>query len=89
MSNRYHDSLTTFAIAEDGRLSWVENVPIGVKTPRGFGIDPSGRWLIAAGQDDDRIVVFRLDPTTGKAIQTDQAAEVGSPACVQFAPAGK
>ena len=86
VSNRGHNSLTTFAIGADGRLTWVDNVPSGVQTPRDFTIDPSGRWLIAAGQDDNRIVVFKVDQATGKVKLTDQAADVGSPVCVVFAP---
>ena len=28
------------------------------KTPRNFGIDPTGRYLIAANQDSNSLVVF-------------------------------
>ncbi|MEM7233511.1 MAG: beta-propeller fold lactonase family protein, partial [Planctomycetota bacterium] len=29
-------------------------------TPRGFGIDARGRFLVAAGQSSNRLVVFRV-----------------------------
>lgn len=86
VSNRGHDSLTAFAIAGDGRLSWIENASSEVKFPRSFSIDPTGKWLIAAGQKDDRIAVFRIDQDTGKLTPTGQTAPVGSPMCVVFAP---
>lgn len=86
VSNRGHDSLTVFAIAEDGRLSWVDNGPCRVRFPRSFALDPTGKWLIAAGQNDDRIAVLKIDPTTGKLTPTDQSAQVGSPMCVLFGP---
>ena len=57
VSNRTHDTLAVFDIAADGRLTLIENAPAGVKVPRGFDLDPSGRWLIAGGQNDDKIVV--------------------------------
>jgi len=58
----------------------------GVKVPRGFGLDPSGKWLIAGGQSDDRIAVHKIDPATGKLTLTGETAEVGAPVCVLFAP---
>jgi 6-phosphogluconolactonase len=85
VSNRGHDTIATYAIGADGKLTWIEAAPSLVKVPRGFGIDPSGKWLIAAGQDDDRIAVLKIDAETGKLTATDQGAEVGSPVCVLFA----
>lgn len=89
VSNRGHDSLTVFAIAEDGRLSWVENVSAGVKMPRSFNLDPTGQWLIAAGQKDDRVAVLKIDPATGKLTPTDQTASIVSPMCVIFGPVSR
>jgi 6-phosphogluconolactonase len=86
VSNRGHDSITVYAVGADGKLTWIENVPALVKVPRGFGIDPTGKWMITAGQDDDRIAVLKIDPATGKLTATDQSAEVGSPVCVLFTP---
>jgi 6-phosphogluconolactonase len=85
VSNRAHDTIAVYSIGEDGKLTWIENAPAQVKVPRGFGIDPTGKWLIAAGQNDDRIAVLKIDPATGKLSATDQSAEVGSAVCVLFA----
>ena len=85
VSNRGHDTIAVHAIAADGKLTWIENAPAGVKVPRGFAIDPSGRWLIAGGQNDHRIAVLKIDTATGKLTATDQSAEVGAPVCVLFA----
>ena len=84
VSHRGADSLAVFAIGADGKLTWRQNVPAGVKVPRGFGLDPAGQWLIVAGQNDNRIAVFKIDPATGKLSATDQTATVGSPVCVVF-----
>lgn len=38
----------------------------GGRTPRFIGIDPAGRFLLAANQDSDNLVVFRIDAATGR-----------------------
>ena len=65
---------------------FVENVPTGGKTPRSFGIDPTGRYLLAGNQDSHTIAVFRIDPKTGRLTPTGDKLEVGSPVCVKFVP---
>jgi 6-phosphogluconolactonase len=61
------------------------------KIPRGFGIDPSGRWLIAGNQRSDTVSVFRIDPATGRLTNTGPAVGVGAPVSVAFVagPAAK
>ena len=83
-SNRGHGSIAVYAIAADGKLTWIETAPATVKVPRGFGIDPTGQWLVAAGQDDDKIAVLKIDPATGKLTPTGVTAEVGAPVCILF-----
>jgi 6-phosphogluconolactonase len=84
-SNRGHDTLGVFVIDEnEGTLELLEHVSTGGKTPRGFGIDPTGTHLLAANQDSDDIVVFRIDPGTGRLTPTGQRVAVGSPVAVAF-----
>ena len=73
-------------IAADGTLQFLQNTPALVKTPRSFAMDAAGRWLITAGQGDNRIAVLKIDAATGKISATDGTATIGSPACVAFAP---
>jgi 6-phosphogluconolactonase len=63
VSNRGHDSLAAFAFdpASD-RISPLGNTPTEA-TPRGFDIDPRGRFLIAAGQSSGKLVVYRIGPS--------------------------
>jgi 6-phosphogluconolactonase len=56
------------------------------KAPRNFGIDPAGRWLLAANQDSDSIVVFRIDGQTGKLLSMGPGIRVPMPVCVKFMP---
>ncbi|MEI6198272.1 MAG: beta-propeller fold lactonase family protein, partial [Verrucomicrobiota bacterium] len=54
------------------------------RTPRFFAIDPAGRWLLAANQGSDSVVVFALDPETGKLKPAGQSIPIGSPVCAVF-----
>jgi len=55
----------------------------GGKTPRGFAIEPGGRFLIAANQHSDSVVVFAIDRATGK-LSTVGAIAVGTPVDVKI-----
>ena len=85
-SNRGHDSIAIFAIAGDGMLKSLGHTPTHGKTPRHFAIDPTGAYLLAANQNSDTVVVFRIDQETGSLSRTGGAASVPSPVCVQFLP---
>jgi len=86
-ATRFIDVISVFDIAPDGRLTLKQNVPSVAKTPRDFALDPSGHWLLAAGMDDNRIVVLKIDQATGELLPTDQVVSVGTPVCIQFDPA--
>jgi 6-phosphogluconolactonase len=87
VSSRGDDIIALFAIQADGKLAFVEDVPSAVKFPRGFNIDPTGHWLIDAGQNDGRIAVFSIAQDTGKLSPTGETASVPSPVDILFAPA--
>lgn len=86
-SNRGVDQLAVFARdPATGRLTVIEHVPSGGKTPRSFAIDRSGRWLIAAHQrsQSGQVGVFRIDPASGKLNPTGQTVQIGAPVSVAF-----
>jgi 6-phosphogluconolactonase len=85
-SNRGHDSIAVFAIGAEGRLSPIEHVSTQGKGPRNFAIDPTGTWLLAANQDSNNIVIFKIDPPTGKLTPTGQQLALGAPVCIAFVP---
>ena len=81
-SNRGHESIVSFAVDGTGRLSQAEHTPTRGVHPRFFTLDPSGRWLLAANQNSDNIVVFALeDGRPG-----DVVCETGAPrpVCLLF-----
>lgn len=85
-SNRGHDSIAVFSIAPNGELKRVQNEHIRGKTPRNFAIDPTGRFLLAAGQNSGTIAIFRIDPRTGVLLHTS-TIEAPTPVCLRFVPA--
>ncbi len=86
-SNRGHNSIVAFAIEPSGTLRLVGHQGEGIRTPRNFNIDPSGKFMIVASQDGHNLLVFRIDAQTGALSPTGIRAEVGSPVCVKFLPA--
>jgi 6-phosphogluconolactonase len=86
VSTRGADKISVFAIAPDGKLNLTQSVPAGVKVPRSFALDPMGKWLVTAGQGDNRLAVLRIDQATGQLTATDQAIPVPAPVCVLFVP---
>ena len=65
-----------------GRLTFLGVEPIRGKTPRNFVIDPTGKFLLAAGQDSNTVTVFTIDAATGRLAFTGTSIEVPSPVCV-------
>jgi len=64
-SERTSSTLAAFAVdATSGRLKLLSHTPTE-KQPRGFNIDPSGRYLVAVGQLSHAATVYRVDRETG------------------------
>jgi 6-phosphogluconolactonase len=85
-SNRKHDSIAWYLIeANTGQLTYQGESPSGGREPRGFAIDPTGNFLLAAHERSDNVVIFRIDPATGKLIETGQEVKLPYPVCVKFA----
>jgi 6-phosphogluconolactonase len=86
-SNRGHDSIAVFAIdAGSGRLTPLEYVPSGGKTPRNFALDPSAQWMLVTNHGNNVAMVFRIDQATGKLTPVGTPVEVPYPFCPRFLP---
>jgi 6-phosphogluconolactonase len=62
----------------------VQHQSTGGKTPRSFGIDPSGKFLFAANQDSDTVVTYRIDARSGQLQPTGHVTQVPTPVCIKF-----
>lgn len=88
-SNRGNDSVTAYrADPATGRLTVTEVEPIRGAWPRNINMDPSGRWLLAAGGHSNSVSVFAINQDTGElAYQTRGIINVPGPICVVFVKA--
>jgi 6-phosphogluconolactonase len=84
-SNRGRDSIAVFSVDENsGRLTPIQDVPSGGKTPRNFDMDPTAHWLLATNHGSNNAMVFRIDQQTGMLTPAGQPVEAPYPFCPRF-----
>ena len=85
VSNRKHDSLTSFAIDEDsGRLALCDCIKTGGGQPRFITFDPKGATVLAANELSDTITMFNLDTSNGSFGSVEPVINTESPVCAIF-----
>lgn len=85
-ANRGYDRLFSFRIdGENGKLTELNRIGTGGKTPRHIALDPSETFLLAANQEGDNIAVFRRDASTGKLAEKGKSFPISRPQCLVFA----
>jgi len=52
--------------------------------PRGFAIDPGGRFLLAAGQQSQHMGVYRIDAHSGALTAIGRHATAGNPNWIEM-----
>jgi 6-phosphogluconolactonase len=79
------DTISAFSIDPvKGTLNLKNEYPTMGKTPRNFAIDPTGKFLLAANQESNNIVTFRIDAASGALTPTGDVAEAPAPVCITF-----
>jgi 6-phosphogluconolactonase len=74
VSNRFYNSIAHFRVGADGLLSYGGDTVTSANMPRMLARDPSGRWLLAGGQNNDTIVTYRISADgTPQAVSTTAA----------------
>jgi 6-phosphogluconolactonase len=82
-SNRGSDnSIATYRVAPDGKLSFLGLTPCGGKTPRFFTLDSTGTWLLCTNQDSSTVTIFKIDPDTGLPKSMGAPVKVPNPTCI-------
>ncbi len=79
-SNRGHDSISAYRVAQDGKLHFLGNQSCEGKTPRHFDITPTGRFLLCCNQDTDNVVCFEIQ--RNGALRRHGDLRVPTPVCV-------
>lgn len=84
VSNRGANTIVIFSIQADGNLKRVGEQSTQGKTPRNFIIDKKGEFLMVGNQESDSIVMYRINPKTGKLTPLPNTIKVKSPACLKL-----
>lgn len=83
-TNRGHDSLASYRIAEDGTLTLLTIQPSGGKGPQNLLITPDGRWLLCANMPGNNVVVFQIDAASGAITPKGEPVEVPMASCIRW-----
>jgi 6-phosphogluconolactonase len=83
-SNRGDDSIVVHAFDRStGTLTFVQRMGDGIKVPRNYAIDPSGRWLVCGNLAANTVTVYRIDSRSGR-LSLVGSISVPEPLCVRF-----
>lgn len=83
-SNRGDDSIVVHAFdSSTGKLTFVQRITDGIKVPRNYAIDPSGKWLVCGNLAANTATVYQIERETGRLTLTGTIA-VPEPLCVRF-----
>jgi len=85
-TNRGHDSLASYRIADDGTLTLLTIQPSGGKGPQNLLITPDGRWLLCANMPGNNVVVFKIDAASGGIMPQGAPVEVPMASCIRWLP---
>ncbi len=83
-TNRGHDSIAVYAVADDGKLSLVANEPSLGKGPQNLLVTPDGAWLLCANMPGHNVAVFRVDPESGRLTAAGEPVSLPSPSCIRW-----
>jgi 6-phosphogluconolactonase len=83
-SNRGHNSISVFSIADDGELTLASNeTAVGaINNPRDFDVDEFGKFLVVANQEGNSATVLQIDSATGKLSAKSSLSGLQSPTFV-------
>ncbi|MFC5457561.1 lactonase family protein [Prosthecobacter fluviatilis] len=84
-TNRGHDSIASYRIAENGMLTLLSIDPSLGKGPQNLLITPDGRWLLCANMPGNSVVVFRIDAANGNLAATGAPVAMPMPSCIRWA----
>jgi len=85
-SNRGHNSIAVYKIADDGLLSIVEYEPSGGNWPRDFNISSDGKFMLVGNQKGNSIYSFKIDESTGELTNTGMKMSMSKPLSFVFLP---
>lgn len=83
-TNRGHDSIAAYRIADDGTLTLISIEPSLGKGPQNLLITPDGRWLLCANMPGNSVVVFQIDSASGRIKAVGEPISMPMPSCIRW-----
>lgn len=83
-TNRGHDSIAMYRIANDGSLRLIGFEPSLGKGPQNLAITADGRLLLCANMPGNTLAVFRIDQQTGTLTPLGTPLTITSPSCLRI-----
>ena len=86
-TNRIHNSIAIYRIADDGCLTKVDILSSLGDTPQNLAITPDGGLLLCANMDDasGNVAAFEIDGSTGKLRVICDPMSIPAPSCIAIA----
>jgi 6-phosphogluconolactonase len=85
-TNRGHNSIAIFRIAEDGKLTLIGCQPSLGQGPQNLLLTPDGQWLLCANMPGNSVTVFAIDKPTGSLKPVGEPIALPSPSCITYLP---
>jgi 6-phosphogluconolactonase len=85
-TNRGHDSIAAYTVANHGQLTLIGIEPSLGKGPQNLAITPGGELLLCANMPGNNVAVFRIDPQTGGLKSVGEPAVMPKPSCIMVLP---
>ena len=84
-SNRGENTIVTYKVGPEGKLTLAGHTTCGGDWPRNFVIDPSGKYLLVGNQNSGNISMFTIDEQTGLPVAPSKDYKITAPVCLKFA----
>ena len=77
------DDIVAFKVNQQtGTLAHVQTTDLGASIPRCFSIDPTGAYMILAGEQSNQVAVYTINQQDGKLSPTANSIYIHFPACM-------
>ncbi|MFQ7235155.1 MAG: beta-propeller fold lactonase family protein, partial [Enterococcus hulanensis] len=84
-SNRGHNSIAVFAIADDASsVEMIQTISTEGDFPRDFALSPDNAYVVAANQNSDNLTLYRRDNESGLLTMIQKDVFAPEAVCVYF-----
>lgn len=84
LSEQNRDSVSVFSVDKGGKITRIQTIGAEVWIPRNINLDPTGKWLLVAGQKSNNVPLFKINQATGKLSYTGNKITVPKPMCIEW-----